>query len=372
MAAKIADYQLENYHIADTNGDRLVERGEASILEPNSSNPKARALTDAEWNQFSHLTRPLQKLNLLPIHRDCLDGDAITQALTRNPKILASLIREMGGVGYVTLALEKSLSPVSNETAAQARTMLQQWESEFKTYYARVQQDSGYQDALIDVGLNYSNAEKTRRAFVNRGSGKLTTSDSQKAALAQILTLSAFIFSVHKLGYSLEDTLTHALTSSKKTDCDRFAGLFVHFAALMGWKIKLYMFNNHVAIVFLDARLPSGRVLIESTNGKIVDPDFYIRNPQITCLQIGLPLSSFEQNPETIVTGVYVQKANDLMDARKFKEATRYLELVDQLQPNDFSTYFLLQVATQPHDRKKSEMYRGRMQALMEKAAQGK
>jgi tetratricopeptide (TPR) repeat protein len=346
--SRVKVYKFLSYKVFDQGRDKILTRDEVKIR---SGGDKYRTLTAQEWTKFVATPAVQNRYKFITIDRE-MSAHNITRALEIDPSILTSIIRQMNGTGNVVLVLEDHFKKYGSAEHSRSRLKLGQWESEFQSYHeTAVKASNGVKVRALAHYLFHSDAIKTFESFVpaakktkDTRSNALAAMDAilanskQLMALIHISSLSTFIFAKKNIKYVLEATLTDGLIRGE-ADCDKYAALYVHLGEKMGWKVKLYKFNNHVAVIFENSSLPGGRVVVEPTTGLIVDTDFYMRDPRIGCLKLGFPISTFEQEPETIVASVYLQEANDLLEKRKYKEAIRYMKLVEQLQPNDPSLY---------------------------------
>lgn len=376
MAPPTPVYTFGPFRVTDDMNDKFLYPTEVTIKvdKPAPGQSPYRPLTDKEWGKFMAIPQVRQR-KLIPLAPPILTGENILYALRTHPAALQPIIEAMGGVGYVVLALEAHLGQHPQpETLAQAQQKLRQSERDFVAYYEQVKAapTNVFIPGFIPHIFFHGDATETWMAWVPEA--KRTGDPRQDASLAieemasrpqalevlkKVIAIGSFVFGKMQLQYDLEKTLGDALTNGK-CDCDKFAALYAHYGRLIGLEVKLYKFNNHVAVIVDNPSLPGGRVVVESTSGIVVDPTFYYRvDPPIASLHVGFPLAIFESPSSGVVASVLVQEINDLMEAGKAREAVPFFELLEKIEPRNPNVLVLGQILyAEIGDAKKTEACR--------------
>lgn len=341
---KKCTYELFGYRVADQYCDGLLSRGEVQI-EIEDQPDKYRELTPGEWKKFAESKAVRYLFGFTPIEKNNLDGETIIRALETNPAVIPDIIEEMDGVGYVILTLEGYLFDIPADKTAKAKEELRKWKSDFVEYFNSVSEAPTHikeqiVGAVIEISKQRTNdmgeEAKTADTLLQNGENNFRNPKILEA-LSKFITIPGFIMTMKGVTYKENGMLTDAILD-KKTDCDRYAALYTHLAQKVGLNLKLYIFNDHVTVIFEDKDLPGGRIIFEVTDGYIIDIETYKNSDAIACLDVGLPASAFERNTETIINSPIMQYVNDMSDSIGgktqppiAKSTTRNQRFVDEL-----------------------------------------
>jgi len=378
-SVKIIDI-MDGYRVSDRFSDAVIFRDE---VQKEGKTGSYIAVSDSEWKKFSQSKEVKSRFTV--VDRSSLTGKTIVEVLNKNPATLTAIIDEMGGEAYVTLALEDHFSTGKQSRLGAATKTLKSWELEIKVFYeaSKAIPPTTLVAQYVSQILCHSDAINVMRSFVPKGA--LTGDDRIDAvhALKQILskpklvelfreiiTVQQFIFSQKGLKYSFEKTLTDGLIDGE-LDCDKFTALAVQLGKAIGLQFDIYAFNDHVTLAVVHDELPSKSLMIESTDGYIVDQENYIASKHFSCLKMGIPISHFKNPSERIIASVFIQEINDLMAKQKPKDALPLMSLVEKLRPDDPSVLMLFQMLlVEAGDVKGAEAYRMKLINLIKKTQQ--